>query len=56
MSKKEIVEEVKYTKKAILLDCVGVKRDVLKTLLDDNKEYSLSEVENIYKKFLEGGK
>lgn len=55
MSKKENTEEAKYTKKAILLDCIGVKRDILKALLDDDTEYSLSEVDRIYKKFLEGG-
>ena len=49
-------KEKKYTKRAILLNLKGVKKDILKALLKDGIEYSLTEVEDIYKKFLEGGK
>lgn len=45
----------KYTKRAILLNYKGVKKDILKTLLEDDVNYSLDEVEKIYEKFLEGG-
>jgi len=56
MAKAKNESEKRFTKRAILLGLKGVKKDVLKALLDDNISYSLSEVENIYSKFLEGGK
>ncbi len=49
-------KEKKYTKRAILLNNKGVKKDILKTLLKDDTNYSLNEVEEIYKNFLKGGK
>ncbi len=48
-------EVKKYTKEAILLATKGVKHDALKFLLDDNKMYSLEEVEQIYRDFERGG-
>ena len=56
MAKSRNEIEKKYTKRAILMNLKGVKKDILKALLEDYTTYSLSEVESIYKKFLEGGK
>ena len=55
MSKKIKENEKKYTKRAILLSLIGVKKDIIKTLLNDNELYTLTQVENMYSKFLEGG-
>jgi len=52
----ESTEEKKYTKRAILMDIKGVKKDILKTLLSDEVMYSLAEVEYLYNDFLKGGK
>lgn len=48
--------EKKYTKRAILMNQKGVKKDILKVLLKDNRSYSLGEVEEMYNDFLKGGK
>lgn len=48
--------EKKYTKRAILMNQKGVKKDILKALLKDNRSYSLGEVEEMYNDFLKGGK
>lgn len=56
MAKSKIQEDKKYTKRAIIIEQKGVKKDILKALLNDNKIYSLSDVEELYNNFLKGGK
>lgn len=53
--KKEMTKET-YTKRAIIMNLTGVKRDVIGALLKEEARYSLDEVEKIYNDFLEGGK
>lgn len=52
----ENTEEKKYTKRAIVMNIKGVKKDILNSLLSDELMYSLAEVDTIYNQFLEGGK
>lgn len=56
MAKAKIQEDKRYTKRAILMNEKGVKKDILKALLKDNTSYSLSEVQELYNEFLKGGK
>ncbi|MBQ8299887.1 MAG: hypothetical protein IJX99_08585 [Clostridia bacterium] len=56
MTKTKVQEDKKYTKRAILMNEKGVKKDILKALLKDNTRYSLSEVQELYNEFLKGGK
>lgn len=53
---KIIKEEKRFTKRAILLNYAGIKKDVLKAILSENENYTLSEVEDKYNEFLKGGK
>ncbi|CCI81989.1 hypothetical protein [Lactobacillus hominis] len=48
--------EPKFTKQALVTSSNfnGVERDILKIVLDENKEYSLTEVDKELKKFKEG--
>lgn len=48
--------EKKYTFKAIISTYKGIKRDVLKNILNPEERYSIEQVENLYNKFLEGGR
>ena len=52
----ENTEEKKYTKRAIVMNIKGVKKDILNSLLSDELMYSLTEVDTIYNQFLGGGK
>ena len=56
MAKNKIKEDKKYTKRAILIEEKGVKKDILKALLENNKTYSISEADELYNEFLKGGK
>ena len=56
MAKAKVQEDRKYTKRAILMNEKGVKKDILKALLKDNTSYSLSVVQELYNEFLKGGK
>lgn len=52
MSKTKIDEVSKYTKSVILSsDNISYNKDVLSILLEDDKEYSLDEVEKIVNDF-----
>ena len=45
-SKEQILKSNKYNK----------RRDLLSVLLDDNKTYTISEVDNLIEKYMKGGK
>lgn len=50
------VEDPKFTKKALISSkkFTPIERDVLRLVLDDDKEYTITEVQNAIKKFKEG--
>ena len=51
MNKSEKKDVKRYTKRAIIENAKGVKKDVYNFILKDNKMYSLEEVDNLYQKF-----
>lgn len=55
MAKVKEVQENKFSKEALLKSKRFINnRDLLNTLLENDKEYSISEVEEKIKEFLEG--
>lgn len=50
------VEDVKFTKQALISSpkCSVIERDILKLALDDDKEYTIAEVQKAIDKFKEG--
>lgn len=50
------VEDLKFTKKALISSnkFTTIERDVLKLVLDDDKEYTIADVQNAIEKFKEG--
>lgn len=47
------MEDYKYTKKQLVDgDVPGMSPDVLAVILDDDRAYTMSEVEKLYSKFL----
>lgn len=50
------VEDVKFTKKALISSpkFSVIERDILKLALDDDKEYTIAEVQKAVEKFKEG--
>lgn len=50
------VEDVKFTKQALISSpkFSVIERDILKLALDDDKEYTIAEVQNAIEKFKEG--
>ncbi len=54
-SVEEITKEETYTKQAILNSKKYIKqKDLVNALLDDDKKYTLKEVDNSIKKYLKG--
>lgn len=54
-SVEEITKEETYTKQAILNSKKYIKqKDLVNALLDDDKKYTLKEVDNTIKKYLKG--
>ncbi len=54
-SVEEITPEQTYTKQAILNSKRYIKqKDLVNALLDEDKKYTLKEVDNIIKKYLKG--
>lgn len=49
-------EDPKFTKKALISSnkFTSIERDVLKLVLDDDKEYTIAEVQKAVEKFKEG--
>lgn len=50
------VEDPKFTKKALISSkkFTPIERDILKLVLDDDKEYTISDVQNAIENFKEG--
>lgn len=50
------VEDLKFTKKALISSnrFTTIERDILKLVLDDDKEYTIADVQNAIEKFKEG--
>ncbi|WP_240326243.1 hypothetical protein [Lactobacillus johnsonii] len=50
------VEDPKFTKKALILSkkFTPIERDILKLVLDDDKEYTIAEVQKAVENFKEG--
>lgn len=50
------VEDPKFTKKALISSnkFTTIERDILKLVLEDDKEYTITEVQNEIEKFKEG--
>nr|WP_260310136.1 hypothetical protein [Lactobacillus johnsonii] len=50
------VEDVKFTKQALISSpkFSVIERDILKLALDDDKEYTIADVQKAVKKFKEG--
>lgn len=50
------VEDVKFTKQALISSpkFSVIERDILKLALDDDKEYTIADVQNAIEKFKEG--
>ena len=50
------VEDPKFTKKALISSnkFTTIERDILKLVLDDDKEYTIAEVQKAVEKFKEG--
>lgn len=50
------VEDLKFTKKALISSnkFAPIERDVLKLVLDDDKEYTIAEVQKAVENFKEG--
>ena len=54
-SVEELTKEETYTKQAILNSKKYIKqKDLVNALLDDDKKYTLKEVDNTIKKYLKG--
>ena len=50
------VEDTKFTKKALISSnkFTTIERDILKLVLDDDKEYTIADVQNAIENFKEG--
>ena len=50
------VEDLKFTKKALISSnkFTTIERDILKLVLDDDKEYTIADVQKAIEKFKEG--
>lgn len=50
------VEDPKFTKKALISSkkFTPIERDILKLVLDDDKEYTISDIQNAIENFKEG--